>query len=134
VAYRLASERITVEMPDGPTIEVERLGSWPLQQQGAALALACLTAKAGNAQLAALHEAYAFFVAEAQPTWDLMDHRGPIPPLVGGLLRLPHLLALALIEGWLDTLEPKSTAADVVMPEGEARDQVNAALRAKRKS
>lgn len=132
MAYRLASERITLTVEDGLAIEVERVTSWAIVQTASQLAASFANAK-GAAQLPALRDLYAFFVAEAQPTWDLTDHRGPILPTAGGMLRLPLAFGLALVEGWAGTLEPTPSAVDEVVPPGPVRDALNDELRKSRR-
>lgn len=132
MAYHLPSERLTLTVDDGLAVEVERVASWAIVQTAARLAASFASAK-GAAELGALRDLYEFFVAEAQPTWDLMDHRGPIQPTAGGMLRLPIALGLALVEGWAGTLEPTPTAVDEVVPPGPVRDALNAELRKSRR-
>lgn len=107
--------------------------AWPVAHVATSLVAAFYRAKAGEAELAALRELFAYFVAEAQPAWDVEDHRGLVPPTAAGMLRLPVEVALGLVGEWLGTLVPQTTAADEVLPAGPVRDEVNAALRAARK-
>lgn len=134
MATRLPSERVPIASED-LSAEVTRCASWPLQQNAVRLWAAFLKAT-GAAELVALRECYEFFVAEAQPTWDLIDHRGPVPATVSGLLRLNHMHVLGLVAEWAGTLqtEPPTTAADELLPEGPLRDEMNRQLKAKRKA
>ena len=90
-------------------------------------------AKAGTAEVQALRDLYAYLLTEAQPSWEIEDHRGRVPVSVTGMLRFPVATALRLVAEWLATLIPKPTAADEVLPEGPVRDEVNAALRRAKK-
>lgn len=131
MAYRL-TERVPVTADD-LTIEVTSVVAWPIAQTTAALIEAYNRAKPGDPELAALRDLYAFWILEAQPAWGIEDHRGTVPATAAGMLRLPLPLVFGLISGWLETLIPPSTAADEVLPEGEVRDEVNAALKAARR-
>jgi len=139
MAYRLASARAPVEIEDGPTVEVQPIGAWPIYRTAVGLVSAFLTAEPA-AEMAALQAAYAFFVREAQPTWEILDHRGPVLPTADGMLRLPLPLALAIIDGWVATFQsveepvdiPEATAVDAMIPPGKLRDDLNAGLRAKK--
>ena len=132
MAYRLATERTSVTVEDGPTVEVQPIGAWPLYRTAVGLVSAFLAAKP-EAESAALRELYAFFVAEGQPTWEIVDHRGPIPPTPDGMLRLPLPVAFGMIDGWTSAYVPKPTAVDAMVPEGPLRDELNAGLRKARK-
>jgi len=133
VAYRLPSARAPVEIEDGPTVEVQSIGAWPIYRTAVGLVSAFLAAKPA-AEGVALRELYAFFVAEAQPTWAIVDHRGPILPTPDGMLRLPLPLALAIIDGWVSTFQPvpEATAVDAMIPPGALRDELNKGLRRKK--
>ena len=50
------------------------------------------------------------------------------------MLRLPVTLGAAMVDGWLETITPKATAVDALIPPSPLRDQLNAKLRAKRKA
>jgi len=135
VAYRLPGERVRLDL-DGPVVEVEPIRSWPVQRLGVRRWLAYQAADDPDAELAALLELYRFFVAEAQPTWDIADHRGLIPVSGEGMLRLPLELAQQTVAGWLRTLpvpveaEEPTSAVDAVLPPGPFRDEVKTRLRA----
>lgn len=127
---RLPGERIPLVIAEGPfaglSAEVEALG----------VELTRLTAiQAVNAYVVAenadlLEPVYALFVDEAQPTWALADHRGPIPATVEGMWRLPIRLALAFVDLWVD---PPTSAVDELVPPGPVRDALNRSLREARK-
>jgi hypothetical protein len=129
VTYVLPSIRITLEL-DGPSVEVTEIIAEPIHALGVARAAAWAGAKGESAQLTALRELYELFAAEAQPTWDIADHRGPVPATSAGMLRLPIPLGLSIVSGWLDTITPKTTAVDELTPPGPLRDQLNRRLKA----
>jgi hypothetical protein len=132
VAYRLPSERVLVTAGD-VSAEVERVSAWPIAHSGALLIRSFYVAKPGAEELDALRNIYGYFVLEAQPTWDIEDHRGRIPATPAGMLRLPVDAALGLVSEWLGTLIPTPTVADEVLPPGPVRDEVNTALRKARR-
>ena len=132
MAYRLPTDRVQVTVED-LTVEISSLVAWPVAYTADRLVTAFYAAKPGAAELVALRELYAYFVLEAQPVWDVEDHRGRIPPTSAGMLRLPTNIALGLVVEWLETGTPKPTAADEVLPDGPVKDEVNAALRAARR-
>ena len=133
MAYHLGSERVTIEAEDGPTFEVGPLLAWPITAIAVHRFSKYLAAPDANAQLVALRELYEWFVAEAQPTFAIVDHRGAIPNTTAGLLRLPLDLTLRVIEAWIDTATPQSTAVDEMVPPGPVRDALNAELKSKRR-
>src|SRR3990167_3827558 len=63
VAYRLATERTSVTVEDGPTVEVQPIGAWPIYRTAVGL-VAAFYAAAPAGEITALRELYAFFVAE----------------------------------------------------------------------
>ena len=123
MTYRLAEERV----------EVTPIVAWAVAFRASELAAAYYTATAGKPELAALEALYGHFLIEAQPQWDIVDHRGPVLPTTGGMLRLPVDLALGLVNEWVATITPKASAVDAVLPPGPLRDDLNAQLRAIRK-
>lgn len=130
--YRLPGERVKLDL-DGPTVEVEPIRSWMIQTESLALAARLGAAEEGVAEYAALKSLYEFFVAEAQPTWDIGDHRGAIPNTAAGMMRLPLALASSIISQWQDSL-PKAPAADLpsavdILPDGPGKDEVKRRLR-----
>lgn len=130
MGYRLPSERVALAL-DGPTVEVERLGAWAIYWRAMNLLSAYYAAKKPADVAAALEGLVSFVVPEAQPTWDITDHRGPVPTSPSGMLRLPVVLILEISTGWLETFakaEP-ATAVDKMVPPGALRDELNAALR-----
>ncbi len=131
MAHRLASERVPVRVDD-LTVEVEVVHSWPLYVHGVRLGATFDPEKPAAAQMAALDAIYSNFVAEAQPTWEIVDHRGPVPATVAGMLRLPLSIAFGMTNGWLETAEVQASAVDMLIPEGKLRDDLNAALKGKR--
>jgi hypothetical protein len=132
VAYRIATERTSITVEDGPTAEVQPIGAWPIYRTAVGL-VAAFYAAPPTGEITALRELYAFFVAEGQPTWEIVDHHGPVFPTPEGMLRLPLPVAFGLIDGWTSLFVPKPTAVDAMVPEGPLRDELNAGLR-KRKS
>ncbi len=133
MATRLLPERVPITSED-LSAEVTRCASWPIQQNAIRL-WAAFHRATGAVELPALRDLYEFFVDEAQPTWDILDHRGPVPPTVAGLLRLNHLHVAGLIVEWAQTLRvvPESTAVDELIPAGPLHDELNRQLRARRK-
>lgn len=124
-----------VEVSSGElVIEVYRIASYPLWVGAVRFAAAWAKAKTDDANIAALTDLYSTFIAEAQPTWTIVDHRGPVLPTLAGMYRLPVEMAMGLVSGWLDTIAEKTTAVDEIVPPGTLRDQLNATLKAKRKA
>lgn len=132
--FRLPGERFPIVLDDGPfagaSCDVEALAAWPLKYFVAGRFNAFDQAETPDAEFVALGELYRVFVDEAQPTWTLADHRGPIPPTVEGMWRLHLDLALGFIRGWIDP--PTVDAVDEAVPPGPVRDELNRRLRAKR--
>lgn len=135
MAYRVHGDRVALPIEDGPTVEVQPIGSWPIYWHAVGLTSAFLDAKGPAAELEALMAAYGFFVREAQPTWEIVDHRGPVPATAEGMLRLPVLeIGIRMVDAWAETFLPKPTAVDAMIPEGPLRDELNAGLRRKAKA
>lgn len=131
VTYRLPSERVVIEIPDGPTVEVAPIHATSIYQAAVGLMGRLLNAE-GPASFDARQRLCRFVVAEAQPTWDIADHRGAIPPTPEGMVRLPDAYLVAIVEGWTApfvAVEPTSVADDI-LPEGPVRDEVKRRLRA----
>ena len=133
MAYRLPSERVTLTIEDGPTVEVEKVHADLIYQHAVGLASAFLSAKPDK-QNEPLQALYAFFVGEAQPTWEITDHRGPVLPTAAGMLRLPVALGVDICLEWAGTYIEKETAVDKVIPPSPLRDQLNDALKKKRRA
>lgn len=134
MTYRLPSERILLPI-EGPSVEVERIAAWPLYWAALRLLTACLNATTPDERAVALARMYGAFELEAQPTWDLADHRGPIPATAAGMNRLDVAFALDLVAEWLDThnrSEEVPEAVDEAVPPGELRDAIHAELKRKR--
>lgn len=129
MADRLAGERLPIG--DGPTAEVTEIVAWAIYRAAVVLVAACNAAEGDEASIRTLREVYAFFVAEAQPTWSILDHRGPILPTAEGMLRLPVNTALGLVEGWMQTFG-RTSAVDEMIPPGPLRDELNRGLKAAR--
>lgn len=129
MVYRLPSERVAVQVADGPSVEVERLQAEHLQRAALRLYAAAITGRDADA----IGTLYGFFLDEAQPTWEIADHRGLIAPTLEGMARIPVPLALGIVLGWIETfMQPDlPTAADEALPPGPLRDTVNAELRRK---
>lgn len=133
MAYRLPSERVSLAIEDGPTVEVEKVAGDLLYLHAVGLIEAVVRAKSGKQGEAAL-DLYRFFVDEAQPTFEIIDHRGPVTPTAEGMLRLPIRLALDMCIEWAGTYIDKETAVDAMIPPSPLRDELNKRLRAIRKA
>lgn len=136
MAYRLPGERVALDL-DGPSVEVEPIRAWAMQHLGVALYAAVNAAKPGDAMLVALRELYRFVLGEAQPSWDIVDHRGPVPVSEVGMLRLPLDLGLGISLGWLGTFDvaKPASAVDALIPPGELNTALKRRLAAaKRKA
>lgn len=132
--WRIPGERIRLDL-DGPTVEVERISSWALQFEFTQLALAWANASKPGAEYAALVPIFERFLLEAQPTWDIADHRGPIPVTVRGMARLPLSISLGMFNQWLGSLpvaqeedQPES-AVDAVIPPGPVNLEIKRRLK-----
>jgi len=131
VAYRLPGERQPLDL-DGPSVEVEPCRAYALWQLGMARYAAVEQAEPGPTQLVALQRLYEYVVPEAQPTWDILDHQGPVPTTVNGMLRLPLDIALPICLGWLATFgqeEQSDSAVDALIPPGKLREALKGDLR-----
>lgn len=131
MAYRLPGGRAPLPITDGLTIEVERIGAYPVYAAAVSLVSAFYGAETGTAaEFDALRAAYRFFVDEAQPTWEIVDHRGVVHPTADGMLRLDTTLALGCIVAWAEkfTEPPPETAVDRLVPPGPMRDRLKAEL------
>lgn len=128
--YRLPGERRPISIVEGPfggaSAEVETIPSWPLQTTAARLAAAFYAADGPAAEVRALSELYEFFVAEAQPTWALADHRGAIPASVDGMWRLPLDVAMEFVAQWI---QPPASVVDDVVPAGPVQAELKQRLR-----
>lgn len=138
--WRIPGERVPLDL-DGPTVEVERLTAWPLQFECLALLGRFMAAEKPEAEYAALGDLFSRFVLEAQPSWDIVDHRGAVPNTARGMMRLPTDLALPMVQLWLETLtaaaeEPEAaqppTAVDAIVPEGPLNREIKRRLRSVR--
>jgi hypothetical protein len=135
VAYRLPGDRVALDL-DGPLVEVEPVHAWAIQRLGVREYLAYQAATEPDAELAALLSLFRFVAGEAQPSWDIADHRGLIPATGEGMLRLPLELSLRIVADWLGTLpvaadvEEPGSVVDEVLPPGPLRDEVKTRLRA----
>jgi hypothetical protein len=132
MAYRLPGGRSSLTPAEGCTVEVSDIVAWPVYYAGVTMASAYFAATEPASELVALERLYGFFCIEAQPTWEIVDHRGAVPATAAGMLRLPLELALGIVAAWTEAFvaEPPSTAVDEVYPPGPLRDQLNAKLRA----
>lgn len=130
MAFRLPSERVTLNIEDGPAVEVEKVATDLVYQQAVGLTSAVF----GDGGIKALADLYSLFVNEGQPTWEIIDHRGPVPATLGGMLRLPTKLALDIALEWAGTYIEKSTAVDEIIPPSPLRDLLNDDLKRKRKA
>lgn len=128
--HRLPGERVSI---GDPPIEVERLAAWTILRVAIHRMSVFLGTDEPAKEILALRDLYALFMDEAQPTWDLADHKGPIPATPDGMWRLPLPLALSYVDGWTDTINEPGTAVDKIIPPGPLRDGLNAELKAKRR-
>jgi hypothetical protein len=133
MAYRLPGGRVSLDL-DGPPVEVERVASPLIHQLGLNRLAAVISAKTTGARASALLELYELVIGEAQPTWEVLDHRGVVLPTASGMSRLPMELGLAIATGWLETLvveeQQPASAVDAVIPPGKARNEIKRRLRA----
>jgi hypothetical protein len=129
--YRLPDERVSLDL-DGPIVEVQRCASWMVYQQVVRLYAAYVAAKTPAAEYDALVQTFARFVDEAQPTWQIADHTGPVPPTLAGMTRLPLEMSLRMVTDWLETITPKASAVDAIIAPGPMRDELKRRLKAKK--
>ena len=73
----------------------------------------------GDEEQAAIEAVYSLFVDEALLAWNLIDHRGPVPPTTEGMLRLPLLLGLEIVSTWLAALMAVPVPLGSDSPAGE---------------
>lgn len=154
--WRVPGERVTLDL-DGPTVEVERLSAWVVMFECLQLYERFNAASKPEAEYDALTNLYDRFVVEAQPTWDISDHRGVVPNTARGMTRLPTSLALAMVSQWMATFavsaEEQETAVaprpdipglrlvesqapsavDAVVPPGPLNREIKRRLRAAKK-
>lgn len=132
MAYRLPGGRSSVTPAEGCTVEVQDIAAWPIYQTAVGLASAFYAATDPAAEFGALSDLYGYFCLEAQPTWQIVDHRGVVPATPAGMLRLPIELALGMVSEWAEAFvaEPPETAVDKLVPPGPMRDRLNKQLRA----
>lgn len=132
MAYVLPGSRVLLDL-DGPSVEVDQVLSETIHLLGIVRLGKLLGSRTPEAKIAAKTELYELVAQEARPTWDIIDHRGPVPPTSTGMLRLPDEIGLVIVTGWLDTLpvpeEAKGTAVDAVVPPGKVRNELNRRLR-----
>jgi hypothetical protein len=88
---------------DGPSVEVEPIRSWNIEQECLHGWRVFVAAKTPEASYVALSTLYQQFIIEAQPSWDIVDHRGPVPTTVRGMARLPLDLQVSILGRWRDT-------------------------------
>lgn len=126
MAYRLAGDRVPLTV-DGLVIEVQPIVSDTVYRTVVALGSAFLAEPSTDA----LERLASYFCIEAQPTWEVVDHRGSVQASPTGLLRFPDVLAVGIVSGWAEAFvaEPPSTAVDEVYPPGPLRDELNRRLR-----
>jgi hypothetical protein len=132
--YRLPGERVALDL-DGPTVTVEPIRSWAIRFEFAVLVGRYDAAADEAAQYAALTPIFGYFVAEAQPAWDIADQTGPIPATARGMVRLPLGLAFEICTGWVNTLPVElPSAVDAVVPPGPVHDEIKRRLRSVKKA
>lgn len=136
MTYRLPGERVTLDT-DGD-VTVEPIRSWVIQHLGLRRYGAFQSAAAGDAEAVALNAMGEYLMAEAQPAWDITDHRGAIPATASGYLRLPLALQQGIYLGWLETLivpqEEHASAVDALVPPGKFRTAIKRELRSVKKA
>jgi hypothetical protein len=127
VVYRLNGDRTPLTL-DGLTIEVQPVVSDTVYRSIVALGAAAVAAPSNDT----LSAVAVYFCTEAQPTWDIIDHRGIVPATPAGMLRMSDALALGLVSEWAAAFvaEPPETAVDKIIPPGEMRDELNRRLKA----
>jgi hypothetical protein len=141
--WKVPSERVTLDL-DGPSVSVEPIRSWNIQQECLHGWRVFLDAKTPEAEYVALSTLYQQFVIEALPSWDIADHRGPVPVTARGVARLPLDLQLAILAGWRDTFGVKAereplpfpvresdapSAVDAIFPPGAVNKELKRRLR-----
>lgn len=98
--------RARLVIDDGPFAGVEAecdaITGWPVYAATLALVAAYSHAE-GEALIGPIKKLYEFVEPNARLTWNLVDPRGPVPPTVGGMLRLPVPLMFQLIDLWTET-------------------------------
>jgi hypothetical protein len=134
VSYRLDSTRLTLDL-GGPTVEVERLAAPTLRVLAMAAVQRVMDAKTDADQASALFALGQRLADEAQPVWDILDHRGAVPPTAAGFIRLPVDLALSIAVGWLEeSAKPlPSSAVDALVEPGPLNTALKRKLAAKRR-
>lgn len=111
--YRLPGDRVPLDL-DG-NVEVEPIRSWFVQRSALQLIARYNAAEDGSdVQAVAFVTLLEYFVSEAQPSWEIADHRGVIPATSKGILRLPYAMQMELVSEWLSTLTPEREE----LPEG----------------
>lgn len=131
--WRVPSERIALNL-DGPTVEVERLRSWMVEYECRDLVAAFNAASTRAAEHNVLAALIDRFMLEAQPSWDIVDHRGAVPANGRGMARLPLDVQLAIIVAWIETFviaqeEPApASAVDAVIAPGPANVELKRRL------
>ena len=109
--WRVPSERIPLDL-GGPSVEVERLGSWHLQFESVQLLRAYEVATKPEDEYRALNALFDLFVREAQPQWDIVDSQGPVPTTARGMSRLPLVLSLGIVSLWAMSLPVEKAEAE----------------------
>jgi hypothetical protein len=100
--WKVPSERVTLDL-DGPSVEVEPIRSWNIHLESLHAWRVVADAEKPEAKYVALTKLYEQFIFEAQPTWDIADHRGPVPATARGMARIPLDLQLAILAAWVDS-------------------------------
>ncbi len=123
MAYRLGGRRVPLTV-DGLTIEVQPIVSDSVYRAVVGLGSAFLAEPSTDA----LSTLAACFCLEAQPTWDIIDHRGVVPATPSGMLRLSDVMALEIVSEWAAAFVAES-AVDKIIPPGKLRNDLNRKLR-----
>lgn len=111
--FRLG-DRVRLDLPEpwaAAVVEVDTVVSRVIAVRAVTLASAYLSSDALSEDDAAT-DLYDYVIDEAQPAWDFVDGRGPIPASVAGFLRLPPALALAIVDLWTETVNDAERVAE----------------------
>lgn len=132
--WSVPGNRIKLDL-DGPSVEVEPIHAWSIFFETRALRAIFDNAKTPADEYSALTSLFNYVALEAQPQWDIVDHRGAVPPTGRGFHRLELKMALQIVDGWANSFnvqqEEVQSAADVILAPGPVRDEVKRRLKKK---